>query len=63
MQCAVVQNSDNVVINIIVAEPTIEPPVGCFLVALQEGQSCSIGWVYDPTTNTFIDPNPPIEEV
>lgn len=57
MQCAVVQYSNNVVINIIVAEPTFEPPIGCFLVLLNDGQDCGIGWIYDPATNTFTDPN------
>lgn len=59
MQCAVVQYSDNVVINIIVADPIDPAPDGCFLIGLETGQECGIGWVYDPATGLFIDPNPP----
>ena len=62
MQCAVVQDSDNVVVNIIVADPTDPAPIGCFLVGLADGQYCGIGWIYDPGTGTFIDPNPPTPE-
>lgn len=59
MQCAVVQIGDNVVVNIIVADPTDPAPINCFLVGLESGQDCGIGWIYDPATNTFTDPNPP----
>lgn len=59
MQCAVIQYSDNVVINIIVADPTDPAPDGCFLIGLSDGEPCGIGWIYDPATGTFTDPNPP----
>jgi hypothetical protein len=41
--CAVV-NSDNQVVNLIVAEPTDTPPEGCTLVEIP---ACDIGWVWD----------------
>jgi hypothetical protein len=40
--CAVIQ--DNVVVNIIVAEPTDIPPEGCILVELP---ICDIGYTWD----------------
>ena len=62
MQCAVVQYSDNVVINIIMADPAKDqPPIGCFLVDITD-IPCGIGWIYDPATGTFTDPNPPPPE-
>jgi hypothetical protein len=58
--CAVVQNSDETVINIIVADPSIDPaPEGCTLVALPDNSSVTFGWIYDPATGQFTDPNPP----
>jgi hypothetical protein len=41
--CAVV-DSDNRVVNLIVAEPTDTPPVGCTLIELP---ACDIGYVWD----------------
>jgi hypothetical protein len=43
--CAVV-NSDNQVVNLIVAEPTDTPPEGCTLV---EVPFCDIGYTWDGT--------------
>lgn len=48
--CAVV-DSNNIVINLIVAEPTDTPPEGCILVGLP---TCDIGYVW--TGSTFIPP-------
>ena len=48
--CAVV-NADNVVVNIIVADPTDTPPEGCFLVGLPEWD---IGYIW--TGEQFIPP-------
>lgn len=56
MQCAVVQNADNIVINIIFADPTDPAQIGCFLVGLQPEQNCQIGYIYDPATGTFSAP-------
>ena len=52
MRCAVV-NEDNVVENIIVAEPDDLAPVGCVLIAITD--RCDIGWVWNGSE--FIDPN------
>lgn len=41
--CAVV-DSNNVVVNIIVAEPTDTPPEGCILVEIP---FCNIGYIWD----------------
>lgn len=63
-RCALVQNSDNTVINIIVADPKEDPaPEGCILVGLPDDSSVSFGWLYDPATGQFTDPNPPSEGV
>ena len=43
--CAVV-NSDNVVVNLIVAEPTDTPPAGCTLIEIPV---CDIGYIWDGT--------------
>lgn len=63
MNSAVVDELTLIVVNIIVADPAIDPPPdGCILVGLVEGEPCNIGWIYDPATNTFYDPNPPPPE-
>ena len=62
-RCALVQNSDETVINIIMADPAVDPaPEGCTLVALPDDSPVSFGWIYDPATGTFTDPNPPPSE-
>jgi hypothetical protein len=64
MRCAVVQNSNNLVINLIIADPSVDPAYeGTILVGLPEDSSVGIGWIYDPATGQFADPNPPVEEV
>lgn len=63
MNCAVVSQDTLIVVNIIVADPFLDPPpAGCVLVGLTDGEPCSIGWLYDPATNTFSNPNPPPPE-
>ena len=63
-RCALVQNSDNTVINIIVADPKEDPaPEGCILVGLPDDSPVSFGWQYDPATGQFTDPNPPSDGV
>jgi hypothetical protein len=57
MNSAVVQNSNETVINIIVADPSVDPaPEGCTLVALPEGSPVTFGWIYDPANGTFTAP-------
>ena len=63
MNCAVVNQETLIVLNIIVADPAIDPPPeGCVLIGITDGEPCDIGWVYDPATNTFLNPNPPPPE-
>ena len=58
--CALVQNSNETVINVIVADPTVDPaPEGCTIVGLPEGSTVTFGWIYNPATGQFTDPNPP----
>lgn len=59
-RCAVVNISDNTVVNVIVAEVTDLAPDGTFLVELQDGVGVNMGYVWDG--GQFIDPNPPVEE-
>lgn len=62
MKCAVVQTFNNVVLNVIVADPSVDPaPESTIFVGLPDDSSVSIGWIYDPTTGQFTDPNPPEE--
>jgi hypothetical protein len=63
MNSAVVDEGTLIVVNIIVADPTVDPsPPGCLLIGLNDGEPCNIGWIYDPSTNTFSDLNPPPPE-
>jgi hypothetical protein len=57
-KCAVVQQSDNVCVNLIIAEASDPAPDGCFLVDI-DNMACDIGWIYDPIMNDFINPAPP----
>ena len=43
--CAVI-DSNNIVVNLIVAEPTDTPPEGCTLIEIP---ACDIGWVWNGT--------------
>lgn len=57
MRCAVCNLSDNVVINVIMADPSVDPaPEGTFLVEIPDGEFCNMGWVWDGSH--FINPNP-----
>jgi len=59
MRSAVVQNIDNTIINIIVADPARDPaPKGCILVFLPDDSPVSFGWIYTPSSGQFTDPNP-----
>ena len=57
MRCAVI-DANNLVVNIIMAEPTDLAPQGCFLIGINDGVFCDIGWSWDGAN--FIDPNPPV---
>lgn len=59
--CAVVQISDNIVVNKIVAEPTDLAPNDTYLVVIPDGVMCDMGWTWNKTE--FVNPNPPpVEE-
>jgi len=58
---AVVRQSDNVCVNIIIAEASSPPPEGCFLIDVDH-TPCDIGWIYDAVVNDFVNPNPPEPE-
>lgn len=54
MIAAVVQLSNLVVLNIIMADAGVDPaPIGCELIDITNGPACNIGWVYDPANGTF----------
>lgn len=57
MRCAVI-DANGLIVNIIMAEPTDQAPVGCSLAGIDEGVFCDIGWTWDG--NQFVDPNPPV---
>lgn len=60
MRSAVVK--DNIVVNVIMANPDVDPaPEGCILIKLFDDNPVSKGWIYDPATGQFTDPNPPTE--
>lgn len=57
MNSALVDAITLIVVNIIVADPAVDPaPPGYLLIGLQPGMSCQIGDIYDPATNTFSPP-------
>lgn len=51
-------NSSNVVVNIIVWDDTCVAPPGTTAIVLPNDYYVSIGFIYDPDTQTFTDPNP-----
>ena len=64
MKSAVVSLTDNTVINLIFADPSIDPAYeGTRLVGIDDNFPVRMGWIYDPATGYFSDPNPPVEEV
>lgn len=61
MRCAVVQNSNNTVINLIVADPSTDiAPDGCRFVGLPSDSPVDIGWTYNPSTGQFTPPTPSV---
>lgn len=60
MRSAVCNLSDNVVINLIMADPSVDiAPDNCYLIEILDGVICDIGWIWDGTQ--FINPNPVVE--
>jgi hypothetical protein len=60
MRSALIDNQTNIVDNIIIADPSVDPtPEGYIMIVIPDGMPVVAGWMYDFQTNTFIDPNPP----
>lgn len=59
MRAALIDNSTNIVVNIIVADPAVDPaPEGFTIIGLPDDSPVSIDWIYDPTVDEFTNPNP-----
>lgn len=59
-KCALVNSTTNIVENIIIADPAVDPaPSGYLLVGIPDDSPVAIGWIYDPATGTFTNPNAP----
>lgn len=60
MRSALIDNSTNIVTNVIMADPSVDPtPDGYTMIALPDNSPVSIGWIYNSETGDFTDPNPP----
>lgn len=57
-RCSVVRLTDARVINIIIAQPSDAPPIGCELIEVVAGQPCDIGWYWDGVEFINSDPAP-----
>lgn len=56
-RCALVQTSDNKVINVIVAEVGVYIPADGFMVVdIENFPYADIGWFYDPVLVDFVPP-------
>lgn len=61
MRCALIENTTSNVVNVIIADPSVDPaPEGHTIIGIPDDSPVSIGWVYDGTD--FVDPNPPVVE-
>jgi len=59
MRCALVNSTTNIVENLIVADPSVDPtPDGYLLVGIPDDSPVAVGWIYNLVTQTFTDPNP-----
>ena len=59
MNSALVDQQTNIVVNIIVANPDVDPaPPGMLMIGLPENSDVSIGWIYNPATGQFTNPFP-----
>lgn len=59
MRSALIDNQTNIVENIIIADPSVDPtPEGYTMIVIPDGMPVIAGWMYDFQTNTFIDPGP-----
>lgn len=60
MIAAVIVLATHLVANVVVADPLTDrfQEVGTILIAVPPDLPVTIGWIYDPATNTFKNPNP-----
>lgn len=59
MRCALVNLSNNIVENLIIADPAVDPsPPGFVIISLPEDSPVAIGWLYNPSTGEFTNPEP-----
>jgi hypothetical protein len=59
-RCALVNSTTNIVENIIIADPAVDPaPGGYIIVGIPSDSPVAVGWIYNPADGTFTDPNPP----
>lgn len=59
-KCAMINSATNIVENVIIADPAVDPaPSGYLLVGIPDDSPVAIGWIYDPATGQFTDPNAP----
>lgn len=62
--CALIDQANNVVVNLIMADPLNDPaPNGMLLIGLPERSPVNFNWIYDSATGQFTDPNISIEGV
>ena len=58
MRAAVVDQTSNLVTNLIVADASVDrAPDGFVLVNLEDDSPVGVGWVFDPITVSFSDPS------
>lgn len=56
---ALVDPVTSIVVNMIVADPAIDPaPDDVLMLGVAEGHDCGIGWTFDAATGAF---SPPVE--
>lgn len=61
MKCALVNQATNIVDNVVIADPAVDPaPPGQLLIGLPDGSLVAVGWIYNPETGEFTNPNPPV---
>jgi hypothetical protein len=60
MRCALVDLSTNLVVNLVIADPSVDPnPEGFILISLSDEDPVSIDWTWDG--QSFTNPNPEVE--
>lgn len=63
MRAAMIDLNTNIVVGVIMADATIDlAPIGTFLINVPDDLRVVDGWVYNPITQEFVDPNPLVGE-